>query len=40
MMKRHEMIDLLTGVQSSKHNYYSELKSTVDQLKKKTANLK
>lgn len=38
-MKRHEMIDLLTGVQSSKHNYYSELKSTVDQLKKKNSQL-
>lgn len=38
-MKRVEMIDLLTGVQSSKRNYYSELKSTVDQLKKKNNQL-
>lgn len=38
-MKRHEMIDLLTGVQSSKRNYYSELKTTVDELKKKNRQL-
>ncbi|MFS0576788.1 ATP-binding protein [Sporosarcina sp. 179-K 3D1 HS] len=38
-MNRLEMIDLLTGVQSSKQNYYSELKSTVDQLKKKNSQL-
>lgn len=33
------MIDLLTGVQSSKRNYYSELKTTVDELKKKNSQL-
>lgn len=33
------MIDLLTGVQSSKHNYYTELKTTVDELKKKNSQL-
>lgn len=33
------MIDLLTGVQSSKRNYYSELKTTVDELKKKNKQL-
>ncbi|MCG7334647.1 ATP-binding protein [Sporosarcina sp. ACRSM] len=38
-MERHEMIDLLTGVQSSKRNYYSELKTTVDELKKKNSQL-
>ena len=38
-MKRDEMIDLLTGVQSSKRNYYSELKTTVDELKKKNSQL-
>lgn len=38
-MNRNEMIDLLTGVRSSKRNYYSELKSTVDQLKKKNSQL-
>lgn len=38
-MKRNEMIDLLTGVQSSKRNYYSELKATVDELKKKNNQL-
>lgn len=39
-MNRLEMIDLLTGVQSSKRNYYSELKTTVEQLKRKTASWK
>ena len=38
-MKRHEIIDLLTGVQSSKRNYYTELKTTVDALKKKNSQL-
>jgi len=38
-MNRNEMIDLLTGVQSSKRNYYSELKETVDELKKKNSQL-
>ncbi|MEK3934687.1 ATP-binding protein [Sporosarcina sp. FSL W7-1349] len=38
-MNRLEMIDLLTGVQSSKRNYYSELKTTVEQLKKKNSQL-
>ncbi len=33
------MIELLTGVQSSKRNYYSELKTTVDELKKKNSQL-
>ncbi|KKB33316.1 GAF domain-containing sensor histidine kinase [Bacillus thermotolerans] len=38
-MERKEMIDLLTGVQSSKRNYYTELKTTVEKLKKKNSHL-
>lgn len=34
-----EAIALLTGVESSKKNYYTELKKTVDQLKKKNMQL-
>lgn len=34
-----EMIALLTGVDSSKKNYYTELKKTVEQLKKKNMQL-
>ncbi|MED4687132.1 hypothetical protein [Peribacillus frigoritolerans] len=34
-MNKHELIDLMTGVKSSKKTYYTELKKTVDQLKKK-----
>lgn len=33
------MINLLTGVQSSKKNYYAELKATVDELQKKNDQL-
>jgi two-component system, NtrC family, sensor kinase len=36
---KHEMIALLTGVKSSKKNYYTELKKTVEQLKKKNMQL-
>ncbi|TXC93004.1 GAF domain-containing protein [Metabacillus litoralis] len=36
---KHEAIALLTGVESSKKNYYTELKKTVDQLKKKNMQL-
>jgi two-component system NtrC family sensor kinase len=36
---KHEMIALLTGVKSSKKNYYTELKETVEQLKKKNMQL-
>lgn len=38
-MNRREMIDLLTGVQSSKRNYYTELKTTVAALQKKNSQL-
>ncbi|MET1032125.1 GAF domain-containing sensor histidine kinase [Domibacillus tundrae] len=38
-MNRPEMIHLLTGVQSSKRNYYTELKRTVDELQKKNRQL-
>ncbi|WP_153730379.1 GAF domain-containing sensor histidine kinase [Sporosarcina obsidiansis] len=38
-MDKQEMIDLLTGVQSSKKNYYTELKNTVAQLTKKNKQL-
>lgn len=38
-MNRPEMIRLLTGVQSSKRNYYTELKRTVDELQKKNSQL-
>ncbi|ARK25308.1 hypothetical protein SporoP37_12000 [Sporosarcina sp. P37] len=38
-MDKREMLDLLTGVQSSKKNYYSELKMTVAQLTKKNSQL-
>lgn len=36
---KHEMIALLTGVKSSKKNYYIELKQTVEQLKRKNMQL-
>lgn len=38
-MDKQEMINLLTGVQSSKKNYYAELKKTVTQLQKKNSQL-
>ncbi|WP_046173406.1 GAF domain-containing sensor histidine kinase [Domibacillus indicus] len=38
-MNRPEMIHLLTGVQSSKRNYYTELKRTVDELQRKNEQL-
>lgn len=38
-MNKNEMIDLMTGVKSSKKTYYTELKKTVDQLKKKNLQL-
>ncbi|MGM7635136.1 ATP-binding protein [Bacillus sp. Hm123] len=38
-MNRKEMIDLLTGVQSSKKSYYTELKKTVNELQKKNMQL-
>jgi two-component system, NtrC family, sensor kinase len=39
MQKREEMITFLTGVQSSKRNYYTELKKTVSELQKKNTQL-
>ncbi|MFD3448341.1 ATP-binding protein [Microbacteriaceae bacterium 4G12] len=36
---KQEMIGLLTGVKSSKKNYYTQLKKTVEQLKKKNMQL-
>nr|WP_295970123.1 ATP-binding protein [uncultured Bacillus sp.] len=36
---KYEMIDQLTGVKSSKKNYYTELKETVEQLQKKNMQL-
>jgi len=36
---REEMIKFLTGVQSSKRNYYTELKKTVSELEKKNTQL-
>jgi two-component system NtrC family sensor kinase len=36
---KQEMIALLTGVKSSKKSYYTELKTTVDQLRKKNIQL-
>ncbi|MGE8205601.1 GAF domain-containing sensor histidine kinase [Heyndrickxia sp. NPDC080065] len=39
MVKRDEMIELLTGVQSSKRNYYTELKKTIAETKKKNLQL-
>lgn len=33
------MIELLTGVRSSKQNYYTELKTTVEELKKRNSQL-
>ncbi|AGK53788.1 sensor histidine kinase [Bacillus sp. 1NLA3E] len=36
---KHEMIALLTGVKSSKKSYYTELKTTVEQLRKKNMQL-
>ena len=38
-MNKSEIIDLMTGVKSSKRTYYTELKKTVDQLKKKNLQL-
>ncbi|MFD4928585.1 ATP-binding protein [Peribacillus butanolivorans] len=38
-MNKSELIDLMTGVKSSKKTYYTELKKTVDQLKKKNMQL-
>ncbi|WML28609.1 histidine kinase dimerization/phospho-acceptor domain-containing protein [Neobacillus sp. OS1-32] len=39
MENREKMIELLTGVQSSKRNYYTELKKTVNELQKKNIQL-
>ncbi|WP_338452576.1 ATP-binding protein [Niallia oryzisoli] len=39
MNNRERMIELLTGVQSSKRNYYTELKKTVGELQKKNIQL-
>ncbi|MGM0901181.1 MAG: ATP-binding protein [Bacillota bacterium] len=39
MRNREEMITFLTGVQSSKRNYYTELKKTVSELQKKNTQL-
>ncbi len=39
MQNREEMIKFLTGVQSSKRNYYTELKKTVSELEKKNTQL-
>ncbi|UHA59049.1 hypothetical protein KDJ21_019850 [Metabacillus litoralis] len=36
---KNEMIALLTGVESSKKSYYTELKKTVDMLQKKNMQL-
>ena len=36
---KQEMIALLTGVKSSKKSYYTELKTTVEQLRKKNIQL-
>ncbi|GER71205.1 hypothetical protein BpJC7_25080 [Weizmannia acidilactici] len=36
---KYEMIALLTGVKSSKKNYYTELKNTIEQVKKKNLQL-
>ncbi|MFL0365317.1 ATP-binding protein [Bacillus sp. PK3_68] len=38
-MKKQDMIELLTGVRSSKQNYYTELKTTVEELKKRNSQL-
>ncbi|WP_338749051.1 ATP-binding protein [Bacillus sp. FJAT-52991] len=38
-MSKKQMIDLLTGVQSSKKSYYTELKKTVHELQKKNMQL-
>ncbi|WP_017729346.1 GAF domain-containing sensor histidine kinase [Halalkalibacterium ligniniphilum] len=35
MTEKHQMIELLTGVQSSKRNYYHELKRTLFEMQKK-----
>ncbi|TWI57129.1 GAF domain-containing sensor histidine kinase [Halalkalibacter nanhaiisediminis] len=39
MNNKLEMIDLLTGVKSSKRNYYMELKKTISELQKKNMQL-
>lgn len=39
MENKERMIELLTGVQSSKRNYYTELKKTVGELQKKNVQL-
>ena len=39
MLERQIMIERLTGVQSSKRSYYTELKNTVAQLQKKNMQL-
>ncbi|MEH7108541.1 sensor histidine kinase [Bacillus sp. JJ1764] len=39
MKNREQMIELLTGVQSSKRNYYTELKKTIHELQKKNTQL-
>jgi two-component system, NtrC family, sensor kinase len=39
VQNREEMITFLTGVQSSKRNYYTELKKTVSELQKKNTQL-
>ncbi|MDF1508482.1 histidine kinase dimerization/phospho-acceptor domain-containing protein [Robertmurraya sp. DFI.2.37] len=39
MNKQERMIELLTGIQSSKRNYYTELKETVHELEKKNIQL-
>ncbi|MFB5285092.1 ATP-binding protein [Peribacillus sp. Hz7] len=38
-MNKDQLIDLLTGVKSSKKTYYTELKKTIDQLKQKNMQL-
>jgi two-component system NtrC family sensor kinase len=38
-MNKTELIEIMTGVKSSKKNYYTELKKTVEQLKKKNMQL-
>ena len=39
MKERQQIINLLTGVQSSKKSYYTELKKMVNELKKKNMQL-
>lgn len=39
MKERQQIINLLTGVQSSKRSYYTELKKMINELKKKNMQL-